>query len=290
MRSQVISELRYSSFCGYSASIDDIQNRLCGADRELIQHCSNAITSLLNEGAIKFDGKALSLSADGSTARNYLDDRRRAEERYRFASQFLNDALADIPDVLLAGIGGSVSYGTAREDDDVDIVIVSRDGALWNVLWRLLLDARKTRKGSPDKPLLCFSYCIEDSAFRVETATHRSRLFASDFLNMKVVKGEGYYAEILRENEWMASYYPGYYRRARTGSKGGPAPSAMKTRPDVTKYAVAGTYLKLSATVRNILFRLRGMNDSDFSAIIRHDRCIYQSSKWKRLEMLDSHK
>jgi hypothetical protein len=291
METDVLQELKKSAFCGYSSTIGFLQKKLGTDDKNSRIACLDAINSLVAQGKLVKREEEITLAERPDILGSWKECNARAIYRQEFASSFLKNALSESADVLMAGISGSVSYETAREDDDVDIIVIARDGTLWTVLWRLLLEARRTRKSFPDGPIICLSYCMEDTPFRKEAGMHRTRLFASDFLNTRVVSGMAYYKDVLRENSWMADFYPAGYARVTGRTAESDGEERQNTAPaggrwNGVKYRVAGTYLRMFARARNLLFSIKGMDDCRFRANIAGDRCIYESSKWSHLEKL----
>lgn len=211
--------------------------------------------------------------------------RERAGRRLRTGACFIEELSSSCPGVMMAGVSGSVSYGTSRKDDDIDILLITSGGSLWKVVKHALLEARRRRRIDPDMPVICLSYCMEYDSFRDEVASHRSRLFARDFLRLKTFTGAGVYRQLLSENGWIGDYYPRIYAERmkaleECSTRTQPSPCAA----DRLEYESVGSYLRLSALARNVLFRIRGRKDRAFRAIVRRDRCIYESGKWRELE------
>ncbi|MCL5253644.1 MAG: hypothetical protein M1351_06110 [Candidatus Thermoplasmatota archaeon] len=292
-KNEVMQELKNSAFCGFSSTIDFLQKKLGPDDEKFKKVYRDAINSLVEQGKLVIREEEITLAERFDILGSWKESSNRAKYRYDFASSFLKNVLSCSTDVLTAGISGSVSYDSAGENDDVDIIVIAKDGTLWTVLWKLLLEARKKRKLFPGGPIICLSYCMEDTPFRKEAEKHRTRLFASDFLNTKVVMGMPYFKEVLMDNSWMADFYPRSYARL-AGITVDPdcmenqATASVKGKWNGIKYLVAGTYLGMFARVRNLRFSISGMSHSKFKANIAVDRCIYESSKWNHLEKLSS--
>ena len=77
--------------------------------------------------------------------------------------------------VRFVGISGSVSAGFAKEDDDIDLVIVVRDGCAW--IYRGILTLRNIkshfmrtkRDGENVKDLFCINFVIEEKGLTLDS-------------------------------------------------------------------------------------------------------------------------
>jgi len=241
----------------------------------------NELRSLEIDGRIARKGEAYTIS-ERRELLEVSDERRKnaqwAEARGR---ELLERIMKRTDGILLCGIGGSVSYGSMSPGDDIDIIIIAADGALWGVLKHALLEARKYRESAGGN-IFCFSYSMERHSFEGEGDQHRTRLFASDFLHMRVVHGMGYYSHLLRRFGWIGHYYPhAYALKCDMRCK---VEEQATTYSDGLSYFTVSNYLKLWAKARNVFFRISNRKDSEFDAVISRDRCIYASRKWRRLE------
>ncbi len=282
---EVLDIVRSSSRCGLTSTVDEVQERLAAGNRHLAIRCAAAIEALERSGRIVIEGGEIALHGHGDVSGSALERRKRAGDYLSFGRAFLESVTPSVPDVIMAGICGSVSYGSAGPADDVDIILICRNGALWSVMKKVLLRARALRKKEPWRPVICLSYCADDAAFREEAANHRTGLFASDCLNIRVVKGEDYYLNVLSSNPWMRSRYPSTYdARVGDGEKSATYVEGQNTFRNRLDYMLVGNYLRAMARGRNMMFRLRGNEHALFTARIEKDRCVYASERWKRLE------
>jgi hypothetical protein len=281
---EVLHFVKSSYKCGLSSTIEEIQERLSAGNRELATECIAAITSLQKSGSILVKGGEISLFGE-RTAGDAHERRKRGNDYMSFGVSFLEKVLPSVPEVIMAGVCGSVSYGSAAEGDDVDIILICRSGSLWGVLKKVLLAARAVRKKESWRPVICLSYCAEDRVFRDEVANHRTRLFTSDCLNIRVVKGENYYRSVLAGNGWMRSFFPAAYAaRLRDGVRSETQDENWNIAGNVLDYMLIGNYLKVMARMRNLVFHLKGRDSAFFTARIERDRCIYASDRWRKLE------
>lgn len=282
----LVSELSHSALCGSVMGREEAlqwswteESRDDGAQERVID-------LLVKQGSILERNGQLTVAGMEHLFGASVNRRRAAGMRLSEGTAFLERLKSRSPELLLAGITGSVSYGSSADADDIDILLIARNGTLWKVLKKALREARDMRRRKPAMPTLCLSYCMEEKAFRREMLNHRTRLFARDFLRLKPVAGKGEYGRMLAECFWMKQFYPGAFgaRMRECKECADDGPSATGSRWNLLNYMAVGNYLRLAAAVRNARFRRDGAHHMLFRAIILPDRCIYESNKWKQLE------
>jgi len=276
----LIEEISRAAECGWAVEISSVAGGSGNAGE-------GALINLIEEGTLVHKDGMVTIHGH----EELLDMRGKADgllqEHLHIAEAFIS-RLTSGRGILLAGISGSLSYETADRGSDIDILIVTRRGRLWISILRALLIARMMRSRRSDCPTICLSYCTDDAYFMQEVREHRSRLFASDFLHLKVIYGQDYYRNALQAGEWMASVYPLLY----TGRRGDARIPAQERRGvsvaeqiiNNLLFILLGSYLKSLSIYRSWKFRKRKLFLSEFKAVLGTDRCIYESNKWRFLE------
>lgn len=274
------TELKRASMFGSALTLDQL-NYWKWYDIEPLE-IERELAELCSRGRVVTDGSRYTLSSAAHLLESSDERIKRAQAASAAGRKLLSEIIQECSGILFCGISGSVSYGSSGSTDDIDIVLVTADGHLWQNLRKALLMARRSMRGEFRDRLFCFSYCMERSAFESECSMHRTRLFASDFLHIDVVAGMEYYSDVLIRCEWMGQYYPHAYRSRMTRSCNGHNMGGQGD--DRLDYLLVGSYLKLWALARNANYRIRGMESQAFDAVITRDRCIYASRKWRMLE------
>lgn len=250
-----------------------------------MEGAEDSVDEMVRDGRILEQNGLLTLPGMGHLFGLSRERMLAAERRLEYGKQFLASVTRLCPEILMSGISGSVSYGAAGKEDDVDILLVTRTGTLWSVLRKVLLQARMLRREGSGSPTLCLSYCVDEDTFRREAREHRSRLFARDFLRLKTVTGVAFYSKVMSECRWIRNFYPIVYDEKISASNEYEQPDLQSTvSRNKINYLAVGGYLKLAAAFRNLRFRIKGQESRRFRAIIGENRCIYESVKWKRLE------
>lgn len=142
--------------------------------------------------------------------KNILERDERARWNLRFAKKFAILFSKD-KDLKVLAVSGSTSYYSVSEHDDLDLFCVTRDDSLWIFLLKALIRSRQVKIRDKFAPALCFSYVIEESRARTLFSDEEDGLFARDAITAEVLKGKKFYGELLKQNEWIGSYFATTY-------------------------------------------------------------------------------
>ncbi len=143
-----------------------------------------------------------------------LEDTRRrfeiSQKKLHLAKKYLN-FLRLVPWVKFVGVSGSVSFGSACEEDDIDVFIVAAEDRIWLVrlIEQLVLRLRGVRRrfGSKDvTDKICINYYVSESNLQFRPKSYFTALEIA-MLN-PVVHGD-FYKVILSQNPWIAEFFSG---------------------------------------------------------------------------------
>ena len=215
------------------------------------------------------------------------DERRtRGEASLRHALGLFNGPLRPTRNwVRCVSVTGSVAYGEPQPEDDLDLFVVVRKGALWWFLGYTYLALRieRWRRGRGFGPVACFNYTIEDSTAAEALTERRDFLSARDALSAKPILGASYYQGLLARCPWMATEIPRLYAvRARPSDDPDslPAPIALRVA-DAVVYPLLATYLQLAGLWRNA--RNRSNETGAFRTVTRLGRIAFVSRRFEAL-------
>lgn len=129
------------------------------------------------------------------------------DEKIRIAKESILSLLVSTF-VKFIGISGSVASGFAKEDDDIDIFIVVRNGSMW--IYRALVQARnifhrKIRMKGEDnvKDKLCLNLIAEEQGI-----TFDSDIFNfNELMYLIPIYNEKYIKYIYSRNKWLEDEY-----------------------------------------------------------------------------------
>jgi predicted nucleotidyltransferase len=135
-------------------------------------------------------------------------------KRNVFIDQKVEIAKKNIPILLVGnlvkfiGISGSVGSGFAKEEDDIDIFVVTRNGTMW--LYRALVQIknifyRKIRiKGEKDvKDKLCLNLITEERGLKFDSDIFNF----NELMYLIPIYNEKYLNYIYSRNEWLLTEY-----------------------------------------------------------------------------------
>jgi len=155
------------------------------------------------------------------------------------------------------GVSGSVAYGFAAPNDDLDFFVTAQRGTTW--LFLLLAFAKyrlvRRRAHSPGPSHWCFNYVVDEVEAKDEFARPGGLLMAREALTVRMLQGDGFYQSLLGRAQWMGEELPKLYARRRVSS--GESRSTDDTVGLVARgvnllvFPFLATYLQLSGLVHN---------------------------------------
>jgi len=162
--------------------------------------------SLMNQG-ISSEESLRIWGKDFSRGKGVRNENKSLEKKIKIAKQSLS-VLLMFNLVKFIGISGSVGSGFAKEEDDIDIFVVTRDGTMW--LYRALVQVRnvfhrkiRLKEEEDVKDKLCLNLIAEE----------RGLTFDSDIFNFNElmylipIYNEKYLKYIYSQNEWLSKKY-----------------------------------------------------------------------------------
>lgn len=135
-----------------------------------------------------------------------------------FAQKWLR-LLTVLPWIQGILVTGSVAALNAKENDDIDIWLLVTEKRLWltrsfDILLYGLLGLRRFAGDSETSPKMrnkfCFNYYMSVSALALP---EKSPSFAMQFVDAIPLwfRENGVYAELVRQNKWVATFFPSWY-------------------------------------------------------------------------------
>ncbi|MFZ2152682.1 MAG: nucleotidyltransferase domain-containing protein [Microgenomates group bacterium] len=130
------------------------------------------------------------------------------------------------PNILLVGITGSVAAGYPKVDDDIDLMIVTRQNRLW--VTRLWLRIFVVLRGIPHRKYgknekgdeFCFNLWLEEDVLEIPQKRQNLKNAMDSILMVPVLDRSGIYKKFIRENKWIGRYVATpYSRKSKVKSK-----------------------------------------------------------------------
>ncbi len=233
--------------------------------------------------------REVALRAAPGLIKGRQEQRRLTDQRLRQADLFAASLERCTPGLELMAISGSVAYGGTKVDDDIDFYIVTGSDGLWITLLIAMGLARLHRLRRPETPVFCFNRLEEADGCRARFRESGEALFAREALSLRVLRGAGFYRDLLESAPWMERWFPALYRKRveETGARdpARTAPSSPLWRAaNATAFLVVGPYLWTLGAIRNRRLRREGRTQAVFRTVVEPRFCAYESRKYDRLD------
>lgn len=128
--------------------------------------------------------------------------------------------LAEVfPDILLITVTGSVAAGYCKQNDDIDLMIVTKSNRLWinRLMLRLYVFSNKIphRKFGlkENKDDLCFNLWIEEGEMKLPKNKQTLRNAMDTILMVPILNKDKTYENFLAENDWIDKYVANGYKQ-----------------------------------------------------------------------------
>jgi hypothetical protein len=186
------------------------------------------------------------------------------------------------------GVSGSVAYGFAAPNDDLDFFVATQRGATWLFLLLAFANYRLVRRRahSPGPSHWCFNYVLDEVAAAQEFARPGGLLMAREALTVRMVRGDAYYRSLLRNAPWMERELPHVYaQRQGPATEAAPAASVgpLVRAVNLLVFPLLATYLQLVGLVRNHRLR-RASPERQFATTTTLRRFMLRSLRFAELE------
>ncbi|HWS49170.1 MAG TPA: nucleotidyltransferase domain-containing protein [Candidatus Methanoperedens sp.] len=138
--------------------------------------------------------------------------------KVKLAESLVKTHLSKMKGIKLVGITGSAASEAAKQNEDIDILIVTRGNELWwwrfylrfYVWWQKIPHRRFNKTQKKDE--FCFNLWLDDLNLTIPLEK-RNLKNASDMIMMKVIfDKESCYQEMLYKNRWVEKYLATGYR------------------------------------------------------------------------------
>ncbi len=144
--------------------------------------------------------------------RNRVKLRLENERKYKIALSMAG-ALSHIPTVCFIGITGSLAVKNAKQNDDIDFIVIAENKTLFatRMICLLLLQLYgKRRKKDEENPKdkICLNLMMTKNGMG-EFATRKNIYIAREIAQIEpLFNRENTYSELLKQNMWITTYMP----------------------------------------------------------------------------------
>lgn len=191
------------------------------------------------------------------------------ERKVQYALDYLGTLGAS--GLVFAGISGSVSYNP-KEEDDVDIFLIAKDGRLWEVLFRALINRRFLKMRD-----ICLSLCMSESYASDYYSRIADPLIADDAAHVIPVYGQEYYSKLL------SSVGGKRFSNQREKKSGSSVPGSLISG---ALFLFLGPYTVMKGLVANHRLRAGGRSAEAFTTLISRKYFVLDSEKYRALRKM----
>ncbi len=198
MKKAIKKTLAYAKNFGMELNLEELRQRLISRQVYARTEVERAV-------------KEMGLSLGG---KNGKETRRKMRE----ARKALKKMADNDKNILFLGVTGSVAGGNAKENDDIDIMVVCKKNRLWWCRWKLKIFLKK--KGikhreagkREEQNAFCFNLWMEEDSLKIPLSRQNKKT-AMDLILMKpVIKREKNYEKFMRKNLWVKKWVATGYK------------------------------------------------------------------------------
>ncbi|HOR01939.1 MAG TPA: nucleotidyltransferase domain-containing protein [Candidatus Woesebacteria bacterium] len=141
------------------------------------------------------------------------------QDKVEVAKKMAQKIEDEFGEIYFLGISGSVASGHPKKEDDIDMLIITKNNKLWKNRFKLRWWMKKNRLpyrdrlGKRKENCFCFNLWLDESGLKMPLKKQNLRN-AIDLILLKPLINKYYvYERFLKENGWVRKYSaPGYDR------------------------------------------------------------------------------
>jgi predicted nucleotidyltransferase len=209
----IIQTLKYSDYFDFPLTQAELTTRLIRA-KATNKDLSSILDNLVNNQQIIRSKKYYALV--GREALFTLRDQRKqiSQVKRKLAEKYAS-SLARVPGVIAIYLTGSLAVNNSTADDDIDFMVITRDGWLWRtrLLLTLLSEFRGIRRqpgGKSANNKLCLNLYLSESTLSIPPGK-RSLYTAYELIQAQpLFDPANTRTRLLQDNSWLTAYLPNY--------------------------------------------------------------------------------
>lgn len=116
--------------------------------------------------------------------------------------------------ILMVGITGSLAMSSAGSNSDIDLMIVTQEGAMWKSRLQTLLALRRNKikvrssGDSSERDKLCLNMWLDSGNLKVEESLRNPYTAHEVAQVVPLVNKNNIYEEFIAVNRWVGEYWP----------------------------------------------------------------------------------
>jgi len=205
----ILATLAYHDIFNYPLNAKEIHKYLVKRKSSTIEIERN-LKKLLISKKIILKNNLYSLSASNSLARTRNIRKKISIEKLKKAKRFAR-LLNIIPSIKLVAITGALAMENSQEQDDIDLMIITKSGKLWTsrllANFILLPNKRTPNKGNA-KDKACLNIFLDESHLKI----YAKNIYTAHEICqiIPLVNKENIYQKFIHTNSWVLKYLPNW--------------------------------------------------------------------------------
>jgi hypothetical protein len=177
-----------------------------------LNQVKRVLEKLVDKGEVVGRGERLCLKGREKVFQIREERERWSREKWKIARR-VGRWLKIIPIVKMVAVTGTLAMNNCREDDDVDLMIITSPGWLWTTRavvtgWLVVLGLRRRPGVEKAKGKVCANVWLSEGDLKVEPGGYVLYLAHEVLQAEPVVDKGGIYSEFLAENAWVKDWLP----------------------------------------------------------------------------------
>lgn len=135
-----------------------------------------------------------------------------ARKKMLMAEKMAEKMIANNKDILMIAVTGSVAADSCQRNDDIDMLVVTKDSRLWLSRLKLLFLLAKNkdkfrRYGKREKrDAFCFNMWLEEKSLKLPGNKRSERSAVDLVLSRVIVDRNNLYRKFIKENDWAKKW------------------------------------------------------------------------------------
>lgn len=213
MEKAILKTLAYADIFDYPLKEDEVWKWLIGKRGADSGYFKQALQRLVELGKIGSRAEYFFLPGRG----HLVTVRRRRQKASRQKIELAKNASAKlkiIPWIRMVAVSGALAMENAREEDDIDLMIVTAADNLWLTrgltIFLVELFGRRRRPADTEfADKICLNVFLDEAALKMEKENH-DLYFAHEVAQVRVLWDRGVYRRFIKENGWIADFLPNW--------------------------------------------------------------------------------
>lgn len=210
----IIKTLAYADVFDYPLRFDELFLLLISEKRisqETIRENLSRLSGVVCEKGL------CCFSSRTAIVKTRMQREKESQKKIKFIKRMI-PVLALFPSVLFAGISGGLAMGNAKQDDDIDLFIITQKNKLWisRILLIVLLSVlgiRRKRNDRTVKDKVCLNMFIDEARLMLPLKT-RDLYTAHEAVQMlPLFDRSNTYKKFLEANSWIQEFLPNALQR-----------------------------------------------------------------------------